>query len=218
MVTNGTAVAGATDEVVELVQNGDILYFDWEVDVLNWFQGFHNPILDKINFYVTNLGKAGIFWVLLTMVLLLVLGNKQYKASGKTGLRSFIFQHEKQIAWASFWSLVLSVFIVNIVLKNVTMRCRPAWILDPANAMLVSQSDYSFPSGHTSASFSSAVAIYQYNKKWGTAALVLAACISISRLYLFIHWPTDVIVSVFIGIFDGIMGTLIAKTIAKKFA
>lgn len=214
MITTGEAVSS---QYADLVAGGDIFYFQWEKNLLDWFQGFHNPVLDKINLFVTSLGDAGIFWIALTLFMLICVGTRAWMNSDHKTLKTFIFAHQKQIAWASFWALVLSVFIVNIVLKRVTVRCRPAWILDPLNQMLVFQDDYSFPSGHTSASFASAVAIYRNNKKWGIPAIVLAACIAVSRLYLFIHWPTDVFVSLFIGVFCGVVGSWIAKKIQEKF-
>lgn len=214
MITVGEAVSS---QYADLVAGGDIFYFQWEQDLLNWFQGFHNPILDKINVFVTTLGDKGIFWIVLTLMMLLLCGTKAWYSSDHKTLKTFIFSHQKQIAWASFFALVLSVIIVNIVLKRVTVRCRPAWILEPMNQMLVFADDYSFPSGHTSASFASAVAIFKNNKKWGTPAIILATGIALTRLYLFIHWPTDVFVSVFIGIFCGLMGAWIAKKIQNKY-
>jgi len=54
-------------------------------------------------------------------------------------------------------------------------------------------SDFSFPSGHTLVSFNAAIALHHYHRKWGVAALALATVIALSRLYLFVHYPTDVL-------------------------
>ena len=74
--------------------------------------------------------------------------------------------------------------------------------------------DFSFPSGHSGASFAVSVSIFLYNKKWGTAAIVLASLIAISRLYLFVHFPTDVIVGTLIGI---TMAILMNYFVKKKY-
>ena len=60
--------------------------------------------------------------------------------------------------------------------------------------------DFSFPSGHTLVSFEAATALTVYHRKWGIAALVLAALIAYSRLYLFVHYPTDVLVGAVLGV------------------
>jgi membrane-associated phospholipid phosphatase len=65
--------------------------------------------------------------------------------------------------------------------------------------LVEAQHDFSFPSGHTIASFEAAVAIFLRNKKWGIPALVLAVLISFSRLYLYVHYPSDVLCSVILG-------------------
>ena len=61
---------------------GNVFYFDWEFDLLYWFQGLHNPVLDKIVVAITSLGNAGIFWILLTIAML-------------------IFCKDKKVAWTS---------------------------------------------------------------------------------------------------------------------
>ncbi|MBE6975271.1 MAG: phosphatase PAP2 family protein, partial [Ruminococcaceae bacterium] len=63
--------------------------------------------------------------------------------------------------------------------------------------------DPSFPSGHTIASFEGATVLMLYNKKWGIPAMLLAAAIGFSRLYLYIHYPTDVLCSVVLGVVIG---------------
>ena len=79
-------------------------------------------------------------------------------------------------------------------------RERPCWI-DPAVQLLIENpGDFSFPSGHTMASFEAAVSILLYNRRWGAAALVLAALIAFSRLYLFVHFPSDVLTGLVLGV------------------
>ena len=71
--------------------------------------------------------------------------------------------------------------------------------------------DFSFPSGHTIASFEAATVILLYNKKWGIAAMVLAALIAFSRLYLYVHYPTDVLASVVLGIGIAFLGKFLVE-------
>ena len=163
-----------------------------EFDILYWFQGLHDPVLDKIVVFITAMGNAGIFWVVATLLMLLLCKDK------KAGITSAL-------------ALVLSVLIGNLILKNLVARDRPCWI-DPSVEMLIKiPKDFSFPSGHSSGSFAGAVAIVQYYRKPGIAAIVLAACIAISRLYLFVHFPTDVLVGTLLGITEAIVAGMIVR-------
>jgi undecaprenyl-diphosphatase len=77
--------------------------------------------------------------------------------------------------------------------------------------------DFSFPSGHSSASFASAVSIFLYRKREGICAIVLASLIAISRMYLFVHWPTDVLVGILLGITEAIVAYFIVRFVYKRF-
>ena len=176
---------------------GNIFYFDWELDLLHWFQSIHNSFLDWIVPKITMLANGGWFWIVVTLLLLILPFNR------KMGVQATI-------------SLILTVIVCNVILKPWVMRCRPCW-LEPEYLYLVSSpSDYSFPSGHSNASFAVATAIFTRNKKLGIPALVLAALIAISRLYVFVHWPTDVLVGSLIGICGGITSFFIVNFIYKK--
>lgn len=103
-------------------------------------------------------------------------------------------------------SLILGLIIGNLGIKNLVRRARPSWI-DPGVALLIpNPADYSFMSGHTLASFESAVSIFLYDKRWGILALCLAFLIAFSRLYHFVHFPTDVLAG-------AILGTVIALAV-----
>lgn len=178
---------------------GNVFYFNWEFDLLYWFQSIHNPILDKIVVVITSLGNAGIFWILLTLVMLIVC-------------------KDKKVAWTSALALLFSVLVINVFLKNMAMWARPCWIDDTIPLLVKNPKDYSFPSGHSSASFASAVSIVQYAKyrKQGIAAVILAALIAVSRMYVFVHFPTDVFVGTILGIVEAILAGIIIRFIYRK--
>lgn len=170
-----------------------------EFAILYWFQGLHNPVLDRIAVVITSLGNAGIFWILLT-VAMLVFSKKS-----------------KKTAWTAAAALILSAIVVNLILKNWVMRDRPCWI-DPNVKMLVRiPKDYSFPSGHSSASFACATALFLRNKKVGAPFCILALLIALSRMYLFVHWPTDVLAGTAIGIIQAIIAYFLVDYIYKRF-
>ncbi|MBR2592400.1 MAG: phosphatase PAP2 family protein [Oscillospiraceae bacterium] len=95
--------------------------------------------------------------------------------------------------------MLLGFVIGNLCLKNLIRRARPCWIDGTVQARIPDPSDYSFPSGHTLSSFIAAFTVFRTNKKCGIPALVLASLIAFSRLYLFVHFPTDVIAGILLG-------------------
>lgn len=153
----------------------------WEIDFLNWLQTIHNPILDKLMVGITYLGSGGILWIIIALCLLL---NKKYRTWGIVAAAS----------------LIGCLIIGNLILKPLVARTRPYDVVGFANLLVGRLSDYSFPSGHTYASFAAATVLFAMNKKWGTCALIVAAFISFSRLYLYVHFPTDVLAGFVIGV------------------
>ncbi len=180
-----------------IIEQSRVFYFDWELDLLHWFQSIHNTVLDWLVPKITMLGNAGWFWIVVTLLLLVLPLNR------KMGVQAAI-------------SLILTVIICNIILKPSIMRCRPCWLEPEVQLLVKVPHDYSFPSGHSNASFAVATAIFTRNKKLGIPALILAAAIAISRLYVFVHWPTDVLVGTLTGICGGIISYFIVNYIYKK--
>lgn len=134
-----------------------------------------NPVCDVFFKSITHLGDAGIFWILLTIVFLC------FRRTRKAGIYS---------ACALMGSLVVN----NLILKNLVGRVRPYELVEGLWCIVGHAHDASFPSGHTGASFSSAVAIYgQIPRKFGVFFIILASLIAVSRLYVGIHYPTDVL-------------------------
>ena len=171
----------------------------WEFDVLYWFQSIHTPFLDKLVPLITALGNGGIFWIIVTLLILI-----------------FYKKDHRRMGCMMVLALLLDFVICNLILKNAVARQRPCWI-DPTVELLVkSPKDYSFPSGHSAFSFAAATSIFLNNKKWGSAALVLATLIALSRLYLFMHFPTDVIGGACVGIGCALLSCLIIHQIWKK--
>lgn len=177
------------------------LAVNFDLPILDWIaQNLANPILDVIMPTITLLGNAGIFWILLAVLLLLI---PKYR---RTGL-------------AMSAALLMGLVVCNLVMKPLFARIRPYdFQLEHFGreiALLIpAEHDFSFPSGHTIASFEAATALTVYNKKWGIAALALASLIAFSRLYLYVHYPTDVICAVILGIGLGLLGCFLVNKLA----
>ena len=114
-------------------------------------------------------------------------------------------------------ALVLDMVLCNGILKPLVGRARP-FTANPSIQLLVSKpADYSFPSGHTAAAFAAVSALFfAGEKKIWKGALVLAVLIAFSRLYLYVHYPTDVLAGVLVGSICGYAGNWMIKKIPAK--
>lgn len=131
---------------------------------------------------VTFLGNGGWFWILCAVVLLAVPKTR------KTG-------------YAAVLSLIFGVIVTNLLLKNIVARPRPFAEIEALIPLIAKPTDFSFPSGHTTASFAVAlVMLRMLPKKIGIPAVVLAALVAFSRLYLGVHYPTDVLAGFFVAL------------------
>ena len=179
-------------------------YFD--LPILDWIaEHLYCGFLDAVMPLITLLGDAGIFWIAIALVLLF------FPKTRKTGLSMGV-------------ALLLGVVVCNLIMKPGFARIRPYdYQLEhfgkTIQLLVSTPHDFSFPSGHTIASFEAATAICIHNKKWGIPALVLASLIAFSRLYLYVHYPTDVLASLVLGVGFAFLGSWIVKKgyeIAKK--
>lgn len=158
-----------------------------ELKILDAIQNLHNPILDPIMCWITRLGNAGAVWILLGIVLLLI---PKTRKSGCVVLLALVFD----------------VILCNGILKNLTARVRPCDVNTSVQLLIARPTDYSFPSGHTAASFAAVTALFLgWEKGLWKAALVLAVLIAFSRLYLYVHYPTDILGGIVVGILCGHM-------------
>ena len=152
----------------------------WEFDWLYALQPILHPMLDKSMVFLSTIGNAGIMWIVLAIICLIM------KKTRRCGAQMAV-------------AMLVTFVIGNLILKNAIGRDRPCWI-DPTVVLLVrNPTDFSFPSGHSMNGFTAAVTILFYNRRWGIAAVVLAALIAFSRLYHFVHFPTDVFAGIVIG-------------------
>ena len=183
------------------------LAVSFDLPVLDWIQAnMQSGLMDTIWPIITLFGDAGIFWMIWATLLLFIPKHR------RTGL-------------GMWFALALGLLICNITLKPLVGRIRPydfqiqelgktmSDLLAGGALLVETPHDFSFPSGHTIASFEAATVLLINSPAMGIPAMILAVLIAFSRMYLYVHYPTDVIFSVFAGIIFAFIGNLIAKKI-----
>lgn len=156
----------------------------WEIthlDILH--EKLYTPAMDRLMVFVTRTGNMGIIWIIVAVFMI-------------------IFEPHIRDGYILLIALLLCVMIGNLMIKNIVRRRRP--FFHKSYKLLIKQPwDYSFPSGHTLSSFAAATVICITNPYYGILAYLYAALIALSRLYLRVHFFTDVAFSSIVGIFLG---------------
>lgn len=169
-----------------------------EFAVLDALTRLQTPWLDATLSAVTRLGNAGFIWIVLAAVLL---------ARHRT----------RWLGVSVVLALVLDLALCNGILKPLVDRPRP-FDLRAASLLIAAPTDASFPSGHTAVSFAATGALFFGRSRLRWPALVLASAIGFSRLYLQVHFPTDVLGGVVVGTCCGVAGALLARRLRRRFA
>lgn len=159
---------------MELIEKIDFLIIDFIRENLSC------GLLDLLMEITAKLGDKGIIWIISVALMMMW---KKYNRCGVTTLAS----------------LAAGAIVGNLVLKNIFQRERPCWINDGIEMLIDIPSDYSFPSGHTLSAVAAAVTVYHFDKKLSVPFWIFAVMTAFSRLYLYVHFPTDVLVGAIIG-------------------
>ena len=178
----------------------------FDLSILEYVQAnIRKEWLDPIVIFITHLGKAGIAWIILILALL------AFKKTRRAGIACAV-------------ALVLNVILCNFLIKPIVARPRPYDLYQHIICIVKPQWDYSFPSGHTAASFSvsSVLPFMKVKKRISIPAIALATLIALSRIYVCVHYPTDVICGAILGTIAGFTGFMlytrvIEKKLPKKF-
>ena len=160
---------------MELIQNIDF-------NILEFIRAnMTSEFLNKIMPPITILGSGGFIWIVIAFIFIV---KKKFRKDGLLLICSLLF----------------CLLIGNLTLKPLVARIRPCDINTAVTLLIERPTDFSFPSGHTMTSFASALIIFNANKKLGIAAIILASLIAFSRLYLYVHFPSDIIAGLVIGL------------------
>ncbi|SFB33641.1 undecaprenyl-diphosphatase [Acetitomaculum ruminis DSM 5522] len=168
-----------------------------EFAILDALQTIHTPLLDSIMIFITKLGNGGMIMIAFTILLLIIPKTR------KTGM-------------VLLAALVLEALVTNLCLKPLVARIRPYEIKEGIKLLISAPVDYSFPSGHTAAGFALVSALFFEKKKIWIPVFLLAFIIAFSRLYLYVHYPSDVLCGAIIGIISGFFAKKIVEKIIKR--
>ena len=170
-----------------------------EGNILLWIQenlrcGALNPIMKLLS----TLGNAGAFWIVLTLLLLC------FRKTRRTGCYCAA-------------AMLLTFLVVNCAVKPLVARTRPYDVFSQLSILVAREKDFSFPSGHSANSFACAWALFRVApRSWSVPALILAGLIALSRLYVGVHFPTDVLAGVAIGILLAEAAVRLLRWAAKR--
>ena len=168
-----------------------------ELPILDWFQTIRNPVLDVLAQTLDVINGHGEMYILICAFLLL------YKPTRKAGL-------------ICATALVFDYLLVNMTLKPLVARIRPYDLIPAIDLIVDAPHDFSFPSGHTAVSFAFAAAAACMGKKAHTLSLAFACLMGLSRLYLYVHYPTDVLGGAFFGTLCGLAALFLWKKITDR--
>ncbi len=178
---------------------------------MQWIQSFDNivlqfiqshmtnPILDKISPFVSTIGNLGAIWLLIAGLLFFIPRYRKY------GIMIVL-------------AILLAALTGEVILKPLIARIRPCNVNPGIPLLIPRPMDFSFPSGHTSASFAATSIIWKANKKLGLPALLFALLMGFTRLYLYVHYPSDILAGLILGLLCGITVLCIIKITSNKIS
>ena len=169
----------------------------FEFAFLDWLYQFRNPVMNAISIFFDYAGAHGEIWIAFTLLLLL-------------------FRRTRKAGFAMAVALVLYMAAGHFFLKPLFARPRPCDVNTAITILVKRPHGHSFPSGHTASAFAAAFALWLQNRKLGVPALVLAAFIAFTRLYLYVHFPTDVLGGLVLGLALGALASWLVDSLANK--
>lgn len=170
----------------------------FELELLNNIQTIRTPLLDDLMVLISTIGNKGMIWILLTAALIWIPSRRE------TG---------KEMAAA----LIIDLILCNIILKPLVARMRPFEVYPAIQLLVEAPKDFSFPSGHTAAAFAAVTVLWlKKDRSLCIPVLILACLMAFSRMYLYVHFPTDVLGGIITGIICGYLGCKLVQILKER--
>jgi len=176
---------------MHLIQNADRAILDY----IN--RNMQSELLDAVMPVVSGLGNLAFVWILTALIFLTV---RRYRKQG----------------FMIMVSVSICAIVGNLILKPFVTRIRPYELNSAIRLLIPPLNDYSFPSGHTMAAFAAATVICYTNRRFGVLAFAFAALMAFSRLYLYVHYPSDVLAGMLLGILIASLSIRLVETVTAK--
>lgn len=214
-------------------------FLNFDLGVFEWIQNIHSPILTAIMVIITTLGDEGIIFIaaglvmfftkkyrkiglamLISLVVMLVLNNLVLKEMLERVRPFYIFNLDGLLADKEFFAEAGRLGKFDVMVEKIQAltekypEMAAEWLAKYEYPNFVEKlTSFSFPSGHTSSAFAACGAILFLNKKFGIPAMLFAAIMGFSRIYVEVHYCTDVIGGAIVGIIYAVIGVLLAKAL-----
>lgn len=172
--------------------------YQWEKRMILRLNSGSHPAADQLMLWATRMGNGGLAWIAVSLIMM----GMGWRLEGLMTLLA----------------LSLTAFLINLVIKPMFTRKRPYEILKSVRTMIAPPYGSSFPSGHAASSFAAASMLWFFNMPFRHLALVLALLIAVSRVYLMVHFPSDVLVGVVSGIVISYLTYLLALRMGIQVA
>lgn len=173
---------------------------EFDFGILDFIQqNMRCELLDGIFPVITSGVFVALFWVTASVCMIF---TKKYRRCGI----------------AALVCLLLGLLFGNLILKHLVARARPCWIKPIADMLVAVPKDFSFPSGHTLSSFIVAIVFLRHSRAFGIPALAVAALIAFTRLYVYVHFPTDLLGAILLAVPIAIFGDILTQKVVTIFA
>lgn len=165
--------------------------------IIDFIGQITNPVLDSIMPIISLTGNKGAIWIIISLMLLI---------PTKT----------RRVGIISLFALLIGYITGELIIKNIVCRVRPFELLDYLDTIIKPPMSYSFPSGHTASSFAAATSICMLGRKAGICAFIWAALIAFSRIYLSVHYLTDIVAGIILGLLAAFAAKLLYNWASKR--
>ena len=172
-----------------------------EVAIFNFIKdNLHNSVMDVLMQAASFLGGA-VLWIAIGVVLCIVSFREGFKKYRVVGITVIV-------------AVLVSGFLCRYGLKPLFLRERPFYVHD-FSIIVSTPTSSSFPSTHSAMSFAGAVVLFWGKRMWGIIALIFASIVGFSRVYLLVHYPSDILVGAIFGVAIGLIVVLVGRRFAR---